>query len=100
VRTRAEKIQKLAERRRQLAEEIDRMRAVEAQEERKRDARRKILAGSLVLAMVERGEWSRELLLEKLDAHLTRNHDRALFALAPREEASPASPKRAGGGSR
>ena len=98
--TRSEKIAKLAEKRRQLAEEIDRMRAADAREDRKRDARRKILVGSMVLAQIERGEWSRELLLEKLDAHLTRNHDRALFDLAPREESSPASAKRAGGASR
>ena len=98
--TRTEKIAKLAEKRRQLAEEIDRMRAADAQEERKRDARRKILVGSMVLTLVERGEWPRERLLEKLDAHLTRNHDRALFELAPREEPVSMRPKRAGGGSR
>ena len=98
--TRTEKIAKLAEKRRQLAEEIDRMRAADAQEERKRDARRKILVGSMVLAQVERGEWPRERLLEKLDAHLTRNHDRALFELAPCEESAPASSKTAGGASR
>jgi hypothetical protein len=97
VKTRTERIEKLAEKRRQLAEEIDRMRAAEAQEERKRDARRKILVGSLVLAQVERGEVPRERLVAELDQHLTRNHDRALFDLAPREESAPAISKRAGG---
>lgn len=101
MQTRAERIEKLAEKRRQLAFEIDRMRAAEAAEERRRDARRKILVGSMVLAQVERGEWPQERLLAALDRHLTRSHDRALFELAPREEsASPASSKRAGGASR
>ena len=94
--TRVEKLKKLAEKKREINDEIDRLRAEEAQVERKHDARRKILVGSLVLAMVERGEWPRERLLEKLDGYLTRDHDRALFDLAPAQPAPPAAPGRAG----
>jgi septal ring factor EnvC (AmiA/AmiB activator) len=55
VGTRNEKIEKLAAKRREIGKEIDRMRAAQAQERRKHDARRKILVGAVVLAMVERG---------------------------------------------
>jgi hypothetical protein len=77
------KLQKLEERHRRLQEQIERAKAAEAVQERKRDARRKILVGAIVLGLVERGEWPRERLLEKLDEHLTRKKDRALFDLPP-----------------
>jgi hypothetical protein len=88
---RSERLQKLEERQRRLQVEIQRERAMEAQQERKRDARRKIVVGAMVLGWVERGEWPQERLLEKLDAYLTRDHDRALFDLARRSDANAAS---------
>lgn len=45
------------------------------------DTRRKILVGAAILAKVERGEWSREKMLEMLSHSLTRADDRALFGL-------------------
>jgi hypothetical protein len=86
---RSERLQKLEERQRRLQVEIQRERAVGAQQERKRDARRKIVVGAMVLGLVERGEWPREEFIEKLDAHLTRDHDRALFDLPPRNGETP-----------
>jgi hypothetical protein len=95
VRVRTDKLQKLEERRRRIASEIERIQAAEAEQQRKRDARCKIVVGAVVLGLVERGEWPRELLLKELDKQLTRNHDRALFDLPPREAAADAT-KRSG----
>jgi hypothetical protein len=90
MRARSEKLERLEERRRLLLSEIEREKAVLAEQERKRDARRKIVVGAMVLGWVERGEWPRAQLLEKLDAYLTREHDRALFDLPPRHDANGA----------
>lgn len=48
------------------------------------DTRRKILAGSLVLDMMERDEATRQRFMDRLDKHLTRADDRALFDLSPK----------------
>ena len=93
--TRNEKLERLAERRRRIDAQIEGIKAEEAAEERKRDARRKIVVGAMVLGMVERGEWPRERLLEKLDAYLTREHDRELFGLAPAPRGRAVREKRA-----
>ena len=50
---RSERLQKLEERQRRLQIEIERERANQAQQERKRDARRKIVVGAMVLGLVE-----------------------------------------------
>lgn len=47
------------------------------------DTRRKILAGALVLDMMERDEATRNRFLERLDKYLKRVDDRALFNLNP-----------------
>ena len=93
--TRNEKLERLAERRRRIDAQIECIKAEEAAEERKRDARRKIVVGAMVLGMVERGEWPRERLLEKLDTYLTREHDRELFGLAPAPRTRGGREKRA-----
>ncbi len=51
--------------------------------QRTADTRRKILVGSMMLAMVDRGEWSADQLLVQLGRYLTRADDRALFDLPP-----------------
>lgn len=48
---------------------------------RSTDTRRKILAGSLVLEMMERDEKTKIHFNSRLDAFLTRTDDRALFGL-------------------
>ena len=53
--------------------------------QRTADTRRKILVGSMVLAMVDRGEWNADQLLVQLGRYLTRADDRALFDLPPEE---------------
>ena len=50
---------------------------------RSSETRRKILAGALVLDMMERDEAARQRFLERLDKYLKRSDDRALFGLNP-----------------
>ena len=45
------------------------------------DTRRKILAGALVLEMMEKDEATKQRFLERLDKFLTRQDDRNLFGL-------------------
>ena len=52
------------------------------------DTRRKILAGALVLDMMERDEQTRAKFLDRLDKFLTRDDDRALFSLPVQQTAS------------
>ncbi|MEN9397049.1 MAG: hypothetical protein RLZ81_1579 [Pseudomonadota bacterium] len=50
------------------------------------DTRRKILAGSLVLDMMERDEATRKRFMDRLDQYLKRADDRALFDLPAKTE--------------
>ena len=61
-----------------------RARALASSRARKDDTRRKILIGATVLARVDRHELDHADLQAWLDAHLTRDDDRALFELSPK----------------
>jgi hypothetical protein len=61
-----------------------RKRTLDSKKKRQVDTRRKILVGAIVLAQVERGEFSERELRELLDRWLEREDDRALFDLAPK----------------
>ncbi len=76
-----EKLKGLEERRDKLNARIARDRARLDRDERRRDTRKKILAGAFLLQRVEQGEWSRERFMEGMDAFLTNNRDRELFGL-------------------
>jgi len=65
-----------------------RARALASRRERKADTRRKILIGATVLARIDRHELDHADLEAWLDAHLTREDDRALFNLPPRPATS------------
>jgi hypothetical protein len=65
-----------------------RARALVSRRARKDDTRRKILIGATILARVDRDELDHADLQAWLDAHLTRDDDRALFDLAPKPSAS------------
>lgn len=52
------------------------------------DTERKIVAGELLLSLVESGEWPRDRFLARLDTTLTDNRRRALFELPPLDDAS------------
>ena len=80
----ADRLRKLEEQRARINAEIQRVRSRESQEERKRETRRKILAGAMVLDRVARGDLSEKLFKADMDRFLDRDQDRALFGLPPR----------------
>ncbi len=65
-----------------------RARALASRRARKDDTRRKILIGATVLARIDQHELDHDTLQAWLDAHLTRDDDRALFELSPRPATS------------
>jgi len=67
-----------------------RARTAASKQERRKDTRRKILAGSMLLQLVEDGEWPEEKLRARLDTYLVRDDDRALFELPTRDDPSRA----------
>lgn len=58
-----------------------RLRAIEQKRKRAEDTRRKILAGALVLELMERDDATRQRFMQRLDSYLTRQDDRTLFGL-------------------
>ena len=80
------KLQRLEDRARKANEALQSHRAELAKIERKKDTRRKILAGSLLLTLVESGEWPRDRFQDRMDGFLKRNDDRALFDLPPHQD--------------
>jgi hypothetical protein len=54
--------------------------------ERKRDTRRKILAGSVVLAHIDKDEVLKSTIADLLDAHIVGKNDRQLFDFLPLED--------------
>jgi hypothetical protein len=61
-----------------------RARSLASRRARKEDTRRKILIGATVLARIDRHELDHADLHAWLDAHLTRDDDRAIFDLPPK----------------
>jgi len=80
----ADRIRQLEEQRARINAEIQRVRSRESQEERKRETRRKILAGAMVLDRVARKKVSEKLFKADMDSFLERDQDRALFGLPPK----------------
>jgi hypothetical protein len=66
-----------------------RARALASRRARKDETRRKILIGATILARIDRHELDHAELESWLDAHLTRDDDRALFDLPPKPAPSP-----------
>ena len=62
-----------------------RRRTLESRRASRKELRRKILVGAVVLAKVEEGGVQKATLDEWLDAALTRDEDRELFGLMPRD---------------
>ena len=80
------KLEKLLQKKKQLEAQIAVVKQREKAEERKKDTRRKILVGSVLMRMVEQGELEHDKLQKMLDRHLSRAQDRALFGLPPRAQ--------------
>ncbi|WP_312283591.1 mobilization protein [Candidatus Igneacidithiobacillus taiwanensis] len=66
-----------------------RKRAAEAKRNRKNDTRRKILAGAIVLDMIEKGLANKDVFMSAIDSRLKRDDDRALFGLPPLPKPEP-----------
>ena len=81
-----DRMRKLEEQRARINAEIQRVKGREQQAERKRETRRKILAGAMVLDRLARGEVAEKLFRADMDRFLERDQDRALFDLPPRAE--------------
>jgi hypothetical protein len=94
-----DKLEKLLEKERQLKARIQKERARLNVTERKRDTRRKVLAGAAVLSRVEDGRWPRERFLQMMDEFLDRDHDRALFDLPPKQDDAKEDHELTAGGS-
>jgi large subunit ribosomal protein L7/L12 len=70
-----------------------RKRSAAAKITRQQDTRRKVLAGAMILEMMERDENTRQRFTQRLDSYLTRPDDRALFELpkeSPQQGKEPA----------
>lgn len=79
-----EKIAELEEKRGQIEALIQKHKARARVEERKRDTRRKIIAGALALEHASIDPAFRAALQKLIDQNVTREGDRALFDLTPR----------------
>lgn len=95
----AEEKRKSDERVKQLAARLEQAEARKVQAlikgKRAEDTRRKILAGALVLDMMEKDEEAKKRLLARFNTYLTRDDDRALFGLP--QLSATAAPQSAGG---
>lgn len=78
-----DRLEKLKKQQEQLKARIQSLEAGQKTRERKKDTQRKILLGALVLEKLKRGDPVAESLRAELDGYLTRDHERALFELAP-----------------
>lgn len=82
MKTREERLKKLEEKQNQLKAKIQKIKAMDSAEERKRDTRKKVVVGAVMLEMVQSGEWPEEKFKGMLDRKLTRARDRELFGLS------------------
>ncbi len=78
-------LEKLLKQRDRINAQIQKKKAMEAAAERKRDTRRKILLGALMMEMMERGELDKKAIDKRLDGFLVREGDRLLFHLPVKE---------------
>ncbi len=83
---REDRIQKLEAKKQQIDAQIDKLKALNSEEKRKRETRQKILLGSWVLNQIKTGEMVKEEVIAKMDKYLTKNIDRKVFDLPPLEK--------------
>jgi len=79
----ATQLAKLKQQQEQLKARIQTLEAAEKTRERKKDVRRKILLGALMLERLKAGDARAGTLKAELDEYLVRDNDRALFDLPP-----------------
>ena len=81
-----DQIKALEDKRRKLDAQLARLHAAGRAEARKRDTRRKILAGAVVLNQADENEAAKARLWKLLDQALVKDRDRELFNLPATEE--------------
>lgn len=82
--TAEQRLAELQAKKEQLAAQIEKARATIKTDERKRDTRRKIVAGAIALETADIDQEFAQLFQRLLARHLSRDQDRALFGLPPR----------------
>ena len=75
------KLEQLLRKQEELKAQIRKEKNKLDQAERKKDTRRKILLGALMMDMMKKGELDEKKILKRLDGFLSRNTDRQLFDL-------------------
>lgn len=88
IKAQEEKLKQLKAQKQQIEA---RKRAAAVKITRQQDTRRKVLAGAMVLEMMERDENTRQRFMQRLDKYLTRPDDRALFNLPEKADTPPAA---------
>ena len=88
IKAQEEKLKQLKAQKQQIEA---RKRAAAAKVNRAQDTRRKVLAGAMILDMMERDEATRQRFTARLDSYLTRPDDRALFGLGEKVAVAPAA---------
>lgn len=81
-----EQLEKLEQKKREIERKISEIRAKQSAEERKRETRKKVLVGAMILQRVDEGIFPKQDLLNMLDAFLVRDIDRMLFGLEPKSK--------------
>jgi predicted membrane chloride channel (bestrophin family) len=76
-----EQIERLKQRKAQLEARLQMLEARQRTQDRKRDTRRKVLAGAMILHQVETRRFPRDEFIRMMDEFLTRDYDRELFGL-------------------
>ena len=75
----ASKLEQLLKKQEELKAQIRKEKNKLSQGERKKDTRRKILLGALMMEMMKKRELDEKKIMKKLDSFLTRDTDRKLF---------------------
>ena len=73
------RLEQLLKKQEELKAQIRKEKNKLSQAERKKDTRRKILLGSLMMDMMKKGELDEKNIRKKLDVFLSRDTDRQLF---------------------
>ncbi len=82
----ASRLEQLLKKQEELKAQIRKEKNKLDQAERKLDTRRKILLGSLMMDMMNKGELDEKKILKRLDGFLTKDTDRKLFDFAPHQK--------------
>ena len=78
----ASRLEQLLKKQEELKAQIRKEKNKLSQQERKKDTRRKILLGALMMNMIKKGELDEQKILKRLDGFLTKDIDRQLFDLS------------------